>query len=704
MIVKKELEIGGRTLTIETGRVARQAGGSVWVQYGGTVVLVASTAQHKPKDLPFFPLTVEYREKAYAGGRIPGGFFKREGRPGEKEIISARQIDRSIRPLFPDDFQNETQVHVNIISSDQENDADFLGLIGASASLNISDIPFTKTIAGVRVGKVDGELVINPTFAQFEESTLELVVAGSADNIVMVEGGARMVSEEEVVEALDFAHGYIKQIVAVIDEMKDEVGKEKMEYTSITPSDDFAEKVQELVSEDVLAANKLEEKQARDDAMDAVMEKVKEATAEEFADQQRYVWDLTHDIQKEDMRKSVLETGKRVDGRQPDEVRDITCEVGVLPVTHGSAIFTRGQTQALAVSTLGTKADEQKLDELEGESWKSFMLHYNFPSFSVGEVRPIRGPGRREIGHGALAERALRPVIPTEEYFPYTIRIVSDVLESNGSSSMATVCAGSLSLMDTGVPIREAVAGVAMGLIKSEDKTTVLTDITGTEDHLGDMDFKVAGTREGITSIQMDIKISGLSSELMAEALQKARAARLHILDAMAGALEKPRAELSENAPRIISMRINPKKIGDIIGPGGKTIRSIQEATGVKIDIDDDGLVTIASVEKDGAEQAFKMVSSMVEEAEPGKIYEGTVKTVVKFGAFIEILPNQDGLCHISELAEGRVDKTEDVLREGDKVRVKCIGIEEGGKIKLSLKETIREIGEDSIFISKVPR
>ncbi len=695
MTAKREIQIGERTLSIEIGKVARQANGSSWVQYGGTVVLVAATATRTPKDLPFFPLTVEYREKAYASGKIPGGFFKREGRPSEKEIISARQIDRSIRPLFPDDYQNELQVYVNIISSDRENDADFLGLIGASAALAVSDIPFTTTIAGIRVGKLDGQLVVNPTFSQLDESTIDLVVAGSADSIVMVEGGARMASEEEMVEALEFAHGHIKQIIEVIEELKAECGQTKSEYTSVRPSEEFVTKVDQIARKGILAANKIADKQTRELAIDEIMEKVRTETEEEYPDEQRFVWDTTHDIQKGDMRTTLLETGVRVDGRQPEEIRQITSEVSLLPCTHGSAIFTRGQTQALAVVTLGTKQDEQKLDALEGESWKSYMLHYNFPSYSVGEVRRVFGPGRREIGHGALAERALRPIIPTEEYFPYTIRIVSDILESNGSSSMATVCAATLALMDTGVPIKEAVAGVAMGLVQDNGNSVILSDISGTEDHLGDMDFKVAGTRDGITSIQMDIKTSGVSRELLADALGKARVARLHILDAMESVLPKPRAELSENAPRIISIRISPSKIGEVIGPGGKIIRSIQETTGAKIDIDDDGLVTIASVEKDGCEQAFKMISSLVEEPEEGKLYEGIVQTVVKFGAFVEIMPGKDGLCHISELAEGRVERVEDVLREGDKVWVKCIGTDEGGKIRLSLKEAIREMGEE---------
>lgn len=704
MIARKEIEIGGRTLSIETGKVARQANGSTWVQYGGTVVLVAATATKKPKDLPFFPLTVEYREKSYASGKIPGGFFKREGRPSEKEILSARQIDRSIRPLFPDDYQNELQVFVNIISSDKENDADFLGLIGASSALAISDIPFATTIASVRVGKIDGQLVINPTFSQMKESVIELVVAGSADNIVMVEGGAKMVAEEEMVEALEFAHEHIKQIVEMIEELKAEVGVPNSEYTPVIPSEGFIARVDQIATDGVLEANKIADKHERELVIDKIMDQVRSETGEEYPDEQRFVWDVTHDIQKKDMRKTLLESGIRSDGRKPDEVRAITCEVGMLPCTHGSAIFTRGETQALAVVTLGTKQDEQKLDELEGESWKSYMLHYNFPSYSVGEVRPIRGPGRREIGHGALAERALRPVIPTEEYFLYTIRIVSDILESNGSSSMATVCAGTLALMDTGVPIKEPVAGVAMGLIQEGDQSVILSDISGTEDHLGDMDFKVAGTRDGLTSIQMDIKISGVSRELMAEALEKARVARIHILDEMNSVLPEHRSELSDNAPRIVGLRILPTKIGEIIGPGGKTIRSIQESTGAKIDIDDDGLVTIASVEKEGCEQAFQMISAIVAEPEEGKLYEGQVQSVVQFGAFVEIMPGKDGLCHISELSEGRVGNVEDVLREGDKIWVKCLGFNDSGKIRLSLKEAIKELGEEKAWISKVPR
>lgn len=704
MTVKKEISIGGRVLSIETGKVARQANGAVWVQYGGTVVLVTATATKKPKDMPYFPLMVEYRAKAYAAGRIPGGFFKREGPPREKEIVSARQIDRSIRPLFPSDYRNDVQVFVSIISSDTENDADFLGLIGASASLNISDIPFAKTIAGVRVGRIEGELVINPTRTQLKESDIELVVAGSADSIVMVEGGASIATEADMVEALAFAHDHIKPIVEMIDEMKAEAGKPKQDYEKITASEEFVAKVNEIAREKIVAINQIAGKHEREEAMDEVLALVRQETEEEFADQQRYVYDVTHDIQSEEMRKVILESGRRVDGRQPEDIRAITCEVSVLPQTHGSALFTRGETQALTVTTLGTKQDEQRMDELEGESWKSYMLHYNFPSFSVGEVRPVRGPSRRDIGHGMLAERALRPVIPTEEYFPYTIRIVSDILESNGSSSMATVCAGSLSLMDTGVPIKEAVAGIAMGLIHEGDRDVILTDITGTEDHLGDMDFKVAGTQGGITSIQMDIKIDGVSRDLLTVALDRAREARLSILESMRSGIETPRTELNEKAPRIISLKINPSKIGEVIGPGGKVIRSIQESTGAKIDIDNDGLVTIASVDKDACEQAFAMVSALVEEAEPGKIYQGTVRTVVKFGAFIEIMPGKDGLCHISELAAGRVNEVEDVLREGDKVRVKCIGTDDNGKIKLSLKAAIEELDEDSVWIHKVPR
>ncbi len=704
MIVKKEISVGGRVLSIETGKVARQANGAVWVQYEGTVVLVAATATKKPKDMPYFPLMVEFRAKTYAAGRIPGGFFKREGPPREKEIISARQIDRSIRPLFPSDYQNDVQVFVSVISTDCENDADILGLIGASASLSISDIPFAKTIASVRVGRIDGELVLNPTMTQFKDSDIELVVAGSADSIVMVEGGGKIVPEAEMVEALAFAHEHIKPIVALIDELKAEVGKPNQDYTPVTPSEEFISRVDGIAREKIVAANQMGDKVEREDAMEAVLELVKQETEEEFADQQRFVYRVTHDIQSDEMRSAVLETGKRVDGRQPDELRDVTCEVSVLPQTHGSAIFTRGETQSLTVTTLGTKQDEQRMDELEGETWKSYMLHYNFPSFSVGEVRPVRGPSRRDIGHGVLAERALRPVIPTEESFPYTIRIVSDILESNGSSSMATVCAGSLSLMDTGVPIKEAVAGIAMGLIQEGDKDVILTDITGTEDHLGDMDFKVAGTRDGITSIQMDIKIDGVSSDLLAKALDQARDARLSILDTMNKTIDTPRTEINDKAPRIISLRINPSKIGEVIGPGGKVIRSIQEATGAKIDIDDDGLVTLASVDKDACEQAFAMVSAIVEEAEPGKIYQGIVKTVVKFGAFVEIMPGKDGLCHISELAAGRVNEVEDVLREGDKVRVKCIGTDDHGKIKLSLKAAIEELGEEDVWIQKVPR
>jgi len=682
-----ELEIGGKRLIIETGKVAKQANGSVTVRLGDTMILSAVCASERPiEGRDFFPLTVDYREKTYAAGKIPGGFFKREGRPSEKEILSCRIIDRPIRPLFPDDYKNEVQCHNIVLSADQENDADILGITGTSASLVISDIPFAKTIAGVRVGRVDGQLVIFPTFAELEESDINLTMAGSKDSIAMVEGGGREVSESDLLAALEFGHNHIKQIVAKIDELCEKAGKKKSEYTPVAPDETLKNRVIELARERLQDCNTTADKEERGSKKNALNDEVQEALAEEFPESENAIRNIIHDLDAEVMRGMIVNDNRRIDGRGLDEVRPISCEVGVLPRTHGSALFTRGQTQALVTITLGTKMDEQRIDDLEGESTKSYMLHYNFPSFSVGEVRPIRGVSRREVGHGALAERALQPVIPVEDRFPYTIRLVSDILESNGSSSMASVCGGSMALMDGGAPIKEAVAGVAMGLIKEGDKVLVLTDILGDEDHFGDMDFKVAGTAQGVTAFQMDIKISGLDLDTMRIALEKANKARMHILEKMNAAIPRSREQLSAYAPRILTVKIKVDKIGEVIGPGGKTIRSIIEATGAKIDIDDDGTVLIASVDGAAGEKALQMIEEMTEEAEIGKVYNGKVRRITNFGAFLEILPGTDGLLHISEIDNKRVERVEDYLKVGDHLDVKVVNIDNDGKIRLSRK------------------
>jgi len=682
---KVELEIGGRNLVIENGKLAKQANGAVTVRYGDSMVISTVCAGTEPKlGFDFFPLTVEYRERSYAAGKIPGGFFKREGRPSEKEIISARIIDRPIRPLFPVDFKGETQCITYIVSHDQQNDTDILALIGTGAALAVSDIPVSKTVAGVRVGRIDGEYVINPTIGQLEESDINIILAGSADSIAMVEGGAQEASEEDIIQALAFGHEYVKQIVAKIEELKAMCGKEKFEYTPVVIDEAIVNKVKEMAGSRFSEFNHIADKESRKKEKKQMEKEILEALAEEFPEQVSDIKSVMHDLDAESMRAMILNEGKRIDGRQVDEIREITCETGVLPRTHGSALFTRGQTQSLVAVTLGTKVDEQRLDELEGESTKSFMLHYNFPPFSTGETKPIRGTSRREIGHGCLAERALLPVIPNETGFPYTLRVVSDIMESNGSSSMATVCGGSLSLMDAGVPIKTAVAGIAMGLIKTDDKVVVLTDILGDEDHFGDMDFKVAGTSEGITAIQMDIKITGLDIETMRTAVERARLARLHILEKMNATLPKHRDQLSEFAPRIITIQINPSKIGDLIGPGGKMIRSITEETGAKIDINDDGLVMIASTDGEAGRAALARVQAVVEEAEVGKVYNGIVRRITDFGAFVEILPNTDGLVHISELDVEHVKRVEDIVKLGDRIDVKVISIDNDGRVRLS--------------------
>jgi len=687
-----EREFAGRKLRLEAGRLAKQAAGSCLIQYGETVVLAAVTVSDNIANLPYFPLTVEYREKAYAAGKIPGGFLKREGRPSDEEILSARVTDRTIRPLFPEGFKNEVQVFIYVLSADQENDADVLGVTAASAALSMSKVPWSGPVAAVRVGRVEGAWILNPTFQQLEFSDVDMIVSGSKDSIVMVEGGALELTEAEIIKALDVAHKGIQELIEAADELTAEMRQPKMEWTKVEPPADLVARVKALAEPRISEALNLPEKSERAQALGALKATIQEQLAEEFPENGKDVGRVIEDIEYHTMREQVLSAGERVDGRDLDTVRPISCEVGWLPRTHGSALFTRGQTQALVSVTLGTTRDEQRIDSIDvaQETTKSFMLHYNFPPFSTGEVKMIRGTSRREIGHGALAERAIQAILPPYEEFPYTLRIVSDILESNGSSSMATVCGGSLALMDAGVPVKSACAGVAMGLIKEGKRVAVLTDILGSEDHLGDMDFKVAGTREGVTSIQMDIKIEGLDFKIISEALEKAKKARLHILDIMQQTIPTARSQLSKYAPRIITMQIRPDKIGDLIGPKGKTIRGIQEQTGAEINVDDTGLVTISAV-GEGGERARDMIAGLIQEPEVGKIYEGVVKSTTAFGAFVEITPGVEGLLHISELQHGRTEKTEDVVKRGDHVRVKLLEVDERGRMKLSRKALIEK-------------
>ena len=683
-----ERTFAGRPLVIETGRMAKQAAGSAVVQYGDTMVLAAVTVSENQSTLPFFPLTVEYREKTYAAGKIPGGFIKREGRPHDHEILAARIIDRSIRPLFPEGFKNEVQVFVYVVSADQENDADVLALVATSFALNASKIPFLGPIAGVRVGRVQGHWVLNPTFQQLAFSDLELVVAGSADSIVMVEGGALEVSESDVLESLKLSHDGIRELVAMQQELLPKVAQPKMAWTKAEPPEGVVVRAKALASGKIREALNQKDKHTRIEAVERAKKELAEGLLVEFPDNAKDIHTILGDVEYHELRAQVLETKHRVDGRTPREVRAISIDSGVLPRSHGSALFTRGQTQALVAATLGTAKDAQRLDTIDepGETTKSFMLHYNFPPFSTGEVRPVRGTSRREIGHGNLAERALQSVLPDFAEFPYTIRIVSDVLESNGSSSMASVCGGSLALFDAGVPMKAAVAGVAMGLIKEGAQYAILTDILGTEDHLGDMDFKVAGTTAGITSIQMDIKIEGLDLTIMEQALEQAREGRLHILGEMDKALAAPRPELSRFAPRIVTVQIPVDKIGELIGPKGKNIRGIQDETGAELSVDDDGVVTIAAVGGESMERAKQMVMAITAEPVVGDTYEGTVKTVTAFGAFVEIMPGTEALLHVSEMRWERVEKPEDVCKKGDRVTVKLVDRDERGRLRLSMK------------------
>jgi polyribonucleotide nucleotidyltransferase len=689
----RQLTISNKALTFETGKLAKQAGGSVIVRYGDSVVLVtACRAASAREGIDFLPLTVDYREYTYASGRIPGGFFKREGKPAEKEVLTSRCIDRPIRPLFPSGWRYETQVIALVLSADQENDTDVLAITGASAALAISEIPFAKTIAGVRIGLVDNQYVVNPTFKQRKESKLDIVVAGTRDGLVMVEAGAREVTEEQVVEALETAHGAIKQIVAAIDDLAREGGKTKLNVSTKEIGHDFFREVEEKVFVPLTEAMRIRGKLENYDRVDQLLEELVATIPEGEVQRKVEAKQIFKDLKEKVLREEVLTHGVRLDGRKFDEVRPIWVETGVLPRTHGSSVFTRGETQALVTCTLGTADDAQKIESFEGETWKSFMLHYNFPPFSVGEVAFLRGPGRREVGHGALAERALVPVLPGEEQFPYTIRVVSDILESNGSSSMASVCGGSLAMMDAGVPLKSDVAGIAMGLVMDEKsgKHAVLSDIAGAEDHYGDMDFKVAGTAEGITALQMDIKVTGITTEVMRKALEQARRGRLHILGKMREALPKSRESISTFAPRIVTIRIPVDKIRDVIGPGGKMIRSIIERTGVKIDVEDDGRVNVASADGESAQKAISIIQELTATPELNKTYLGKVQRITDFGAFVEIMPGTDGLLHVSEIANHRVKDVRDELKEGEQILVKVINIDPTGKIRLSRKALLQ--------------
>ena len=689
-----ERDFHGRKLSIESGRLAKQASGSALVRYGDTVVLVTAVSTKDAREgIDFFPLTVDYQEKTFAAGKIPGGFFKREGRPSEKEVLTSRLIDRPLRPNLAEGFLCETQVIATVLSADRDNDPDMIALIGASAALQVSDIPFNGPLAAVRMGRIDGKLVVNPTLENLENSDLNLVVACSRDAIVMVEGGAKVVTEDVILDALFGALEACQTLFDMQDELQRAVGRPKRAVEPPKRDAALYERVTALAVPRIREAMSHAGKFERNDRLRDAKRAVREALAADFPDREKEITHVYEDIEYKMFRETIVRENRRVDGRGLKDIRPISCAVEILPRTHGSALFTRGETQALCVTTLGTTSDEQKIDALLGEYYKRFMLHYNFPPFSVGEVKFLRGPGRREIGHGALAERALSAVLPDEGKFPYTIRLVSEILESNGSSSMATICGGTLSLMDAGVPILSPVAGVAMGLIKEGSEVRVLTDILGDEDHLGDMDFKVAGTSAGVTAVQMDNKIGGVSREVMRDALYQARDGRLHILGEMAKALGTPREELSAYAPRIVTLKIRVDKIRDVIGPGGKVIRSIVEETGAKIDVEDDGTIRVASADGEAMQKAIDRIQSITAEAEIGKIYKGKVRKIMDFGAFVEILPGTDGLVHISQLANHRVAKVEDVVKEGEEVYVKVLEVDpRSGKIRLSLREAQKEM------------
>lgn len=699
MIFKKEMEIGGKVLSIETGRVAKQADGAVIVRYADTMVLATVVSSKEPKEgADFFPLSVDYRESAFAAGKIPGGFFKREGRPSEKEILSSRLIDRPIRPLFPEGYIFDTIVNVQVISSDQENNADVLGGIGASAALAVSDIPFFGPIASVRVGRIDGQFIINPTFKELETSDMDIVVSGTKDSIAMVEGESQEISEDDMLNAIQHAHSVIKQIVALQEQLAAEVNKPKRTFEVPALDKELMNKIIEIAKPVVASADRIIDKTERNGKLKELKNSLVEQFKETNPEVEAFVPKIIDDLQYADMRRMILEEKRRLDERSTVDIRPITCDITLLPRVHGSALFTRGQTQSLVSATLGTKIDEQFIDGVDGESSKRFMLHYNFPGYSVGEAKMSRGPGRREIGHGNLAERALKAVLPSEADFPYTIRVVSDILESNGSSSMASVCGGSLSLMDAGVPVRSSVAGIAMGLIKEDDRYAILSDILGDEDHLGDMDFKVAGTRKGITACQMDIKIKGISAEIMREALQQAKEGRMHILGIMEQTIAQPKPDISPYAPKITTLKIKVDQIGLVIGPGGKTIRDIVERSGAKIDIAEDGTVLIASVNSEGSEIAVRLIQGLTADAEIGKTYKGVVKKITDFGAFLEILPGKEGLLHISEIDHKRVQRVDEYMKLGDEVEVllqEIINKDGKTKYELSRKALIKREGHD---------
>ena len=696
MHLRKNITVGQQELSIETGKMAKQADGSVVVRYGDTILLVTAVSLRDKRDVDFLPLTVEYQEKLYSAGRIPGSYFKREGRLTEKETLTSRLIDRSCRPLFPEGYAYETQIIASVISADQSNEGDVHGITGASAALWFSDIPFNGPIAGIRVGRVNGQLIANPDAKQREEGDLDLVMACSREAIVMVEGGAKEISEPDMGAALEFGKKAVQPLLDLQDEMRRELGVKPRAFESSThPDEALKQMVRSVAWERIVSGYQIAEKHARYEALSnakkEMLAELKAEMGESFTPAlEKTVKAIYEELKYEHMRTLTV-NGGRIGGRRHDEVRQITSEVGLLPRVHGSALFTRGETQALVVTTLGTSEDEQRLELLSGQAFKKFMLHYNFPPFSVNEAKPLRGPGRREIGHGALAERALREMLPSSDGFPYTIRIVSDILESNGSSSMATVCGGTLSLMDAGVPIRAPVAGIAMGLVKEGEKIAILSDILGDEDHLGDMDFKVCGTSKGITSIQMDIKITGLTTEIMRRALEQARLGRVHILGEMLKAIPEPRKEISQYAPRITTIQIRPEYIKNVIGPGGKVIKDIIARTGCSINIEDSGKVDIASPSSEAVQQAIAMIQALTREAEVGRIYLGTVRKIAEFGAFVELFPGTDGLVHISELSDKRVKSVADVLKEGDEVMVKVISIDKTGKIRLSRKEALAD-------------
>ncbi len=693
MVKTSSIDINGRTLHIETGRIAKQASGSVVVTFGETVVLVTVVSTDEVREgIDFLPLTVEYKEMSYAGGKFPGNYFRRDmGRPGETETLIARLIDRPLRPLFPDNYHYEIQIIANVLSTDRENEADVLAILGASAALEVSDVPFAGPIAAVRVGRINGEFVANPTISQQEDSDIKLIVAGNRSAVVMVEGGADFVSESDMVDAIFFGHQALQPMLDMQEELKREVGKKKREV----PADEMTEGLEEKVTDIAMpllqgvitTSDKMERQEKRAQTISSTVE----ALSDEYGDNKGEIKNVVHDLEKKMVRRMILDEGRRMDGRSFSEVRPIDCVVGVLPRVHGSALFTRGETQAMVLTTLGTERDEQRIETIYGNVFRRFILHYNFPPYSVGEAKRLGGPSRREIGHGALARRALLPVVPDTEEFQYAVRVVSEIMESNGSSSMASVCGGSLSLMDAGVPIKDAVAGVAMGLVAEGEKMAVLTDILGDEDHYGDMDFKVAGTRDGITALQMDIKVDGITKEVMQKALSQAKDGRFHILDKMKEAISQPRSKVSEYAPIITTMKIKTEKIKVLIGPGGKVIREISARSDSTINVDDEGNVVVASPDESTAKVAVDMIKEILQEAEIGKLYMGTVRKIMDFGAFVEIFPGTDGLVHISQLDKTRVNKVTDILKEGDEVLVKVIDVDRNGKIALSRKDALGE-------------